>query len=280
VNLRSLVPLRLRRLARTIARELPVRLNDAPADLFGERSLPPARLRFNVAGSSDRRSYSSVGAQAAEEIERALGKVAATPLTGAFLDFGCGCGRITAPLQRRCSGVSFHGVDVDARAIAWCLKNLPGDFRALSDAKRLPFADRLFDVVYAISIFTHMDEAEQFIWLDEVHRVMKPDGIFLATTHSPELAYARPDLADSERQSLQDVGFAFAPGPRFNDNSAFHSAGYLRSAWSRWFELIEHEPFGLVGYQDLSTFTLSTTTPPTRFVPASATSRRRRSGAP
>jgi len=35
-----------------------------------------------------------------------------------------------------------------------------------------------------------MSEAEQFRRLAELHRVLKPHGILLVTTHSPDLAYA------------------------------------------------------------------------------------------
>lgn len=91
-------------------------------------------------------------------------------------------------------------------------------------------------------------------WLAEVRRVLREGGLLLATTHSPELAYARPDLAGDQRASLTARGFAFAPGPAFNDNSAFHSSDYLRRAWAQWFVLVRHQPYGLAGYQDLTLF--------------------------
>src|SRR4051794_15860307 len=174
LKLRKVIPPRLRRPLRKLLRELPVRLRDAPADLFDRHTLPPPHLRFNVAGTSSRDAFMQVGSRAAREIADAV----AEPRD--VLDFGCGCGRIAAPL-----------------AALW-------------------------------------------------------PGLLLATTHSPELAYARPDLTNEQRASLARDGFAFAPGPAFNDNSAFHSPEYLRRAWANWFDVVQHRPYGLVGYQDLS----------------------------
>lgn len=47
-----------------------------------------------------------------------------------------------------------------------------------------------------------MDEAQQFRWLAEARRVLKEGGLLLATTHSPELPYARPDVAHDQGASL------------------------------------------------------------------------------
>lgn len=248
LKLRKVIPPRFRRPLRKLLNELPVRLRDARADLFDRHTLPPPRLRFNVAGTSSRDAFTQVGSRAAREIADAV----AEPRD--VLDFGCGCGRIAAPLAALWPRANMHGVDVDAAAIQWCGRNLRGDFRLLHPDDGLPFADGSFDLVYAISLFTHMDEPQQFRWLAEVRRVLREGGLLLATTHSPELAYARPDLSDDQRASLAAHGFAFAPGPAFNDNSAFHSSDYLRRAWAKWFVLARHQPYGLAGYQDLTLF--------------------------
>jgi SAM-dependent methyltransferase len=256
--LKDLVPAGIRRFLRRGVRELPVRLRDFPLDirdLFGTAPrLPPPKLRFAVAGSSDREAFASVGALAAREINEALARALGRPVVGAALDFGCGCGRIAQPLVRLWPNVRLHGVDVDSRAIAWCQSHLSGDYRVLNAVDRLPFVSETFDVVYAISVFTHMNEREQFAWLREAHRVLRQNGLLVATTHSPDLAYARPDLSSQARDTLSAKGFGFAGGPRFNDNSAFHSVDYLQREWSKWFKMVAHQPYGLVAYQDLTIY--------------------------
>lgn len=256
--MKKLVPPGIRRFIRRGMRELPVRVKDLPqdaVDLFRpSEGLPPPRSRFAVAGSSDRQAFTTVGGQAAREINEGLATVMNRPVAGAVLDFGCGCGRVTRPLAALWPHARFHGVDVDARAIEWCRSHLPGDYRVLKETNRVPFADASFEVVYAISVFTHMNEKEQFTWLSELHRVLRPNGWLIATTHAPALAYARPDLSEQARATLSTKGFAFAPGPRFNDNSAFHSAEYLRREWGEWFTMASHQAYGLVAYQDLAIY--------------------------
>ena len=203
--MREVIPPRVRRALRKLQRELPVRLRDARADLLDRRTLPPPRLRFNVAGTSSREAFVQVGSRAAREIAGAVAE------SLDVLDFGCGCGRITAPLAALWPRARMHGVDVDAAAIRWCGRNLRGDFRVLQPDHGLPFADGSFDLVYAVSLFTHMDEAQQFRWLAEVRRVVRSAGRLLA------------DLGDEQRASLATRGFAYAAGPAFNDNSVFHS---------------------------------------------------------
>jgi SAM-dependent methyltransferase len=46
----------------------------------------------------------------------------------------------------------------------------------------LEFAeDRAFDLVYAYSVFTHIPLELQPAWLDEMRRILRPDGFFLCT---------------------------------------------------------------------------------------------------
>jgi SAM-dependent methyltransferase len=155
-------------------------------------------------------------------------------------------------LRSRFAEVDFAGADIDENAIHWCRKALPGEYR-LIDSLTLPFPTSRFDLVYAVSIFTHMDETEQWQWLAELRRVLKPGGLLVATTHSPHLIYGRPDLPDSERTRLNDVGFAFIAGfATFNERSAFHSREYIQKAWEPLFELLSHTEFGLASYQDIA----------------------------
>ena len=232
----------LRRVARKILRELPIRIVDAIPDAV-RRDLPPARLRAAVGIDSSRAHFEVVGARVAEAIVDAAGR------SGKWLDFGCGSGRVARHLMDH---VELTGVDVDAEAIAWCAKHLRGDFRVIAPNPPLPFADATFDVVYAVSVFTHLDEKPQFAWLRELRRVLKPGGKLVASTHPPDLTYNRPDLSRAHHEELATKGFTFIAGPaRFNDDSAFHRPEYLQAEWGRVFSRIEYRPGGLLGYQDV-----------------------------
>src|SRR6267378_1721793 len=90
---RRLVPRPARRALRIAAAELPRRLRDFVPDLV-HRDLPPASLRFHVAGSSDRESFVSIGANAARQLLDAVARHRDPATIRDVLDFGCGCGRI------------------------------------------------------------------------------------------------------------------------------------------------------------------------------------------
>jgi SAM-dependent methyltransferase len=231
---RAIVPSRMRQLVRTIARELPLIAREG-----FDRSVPGPLLRYNVAGTTSREQFLEVGRRGAEEIIAALPRPIGDD--DIVLDLGCGCGR----LARHFNFVkNLYGVDVDARAIRWCRRHLRGTYETRID----PPPDIAFTLIYAVSIFTHLDEAAQDEALASIHRALAPGGLLVVTLHNPEHVHVRGT-------SLNDEGFAFASGSGpFNENSAFHDLRYLRSHWSRWFELVHHIPFGFVGFHDLAVF--------------------------
>jgi len=146
------------------------------------------------------------------------------------------------------------GIDTDVAAIRWAQKHLgPAIFLLIEPSGPAPFPAAFFDVVVAVSVFTHFAEAAQDIWLRELHRVLRPGGLLFASTHSPTLTFTRPDLTPAQHASLTARGFLFAPGGGpFNEGSAFHTRLYLESSWGALFLLREFREYGLAGYQDLS----------------------------
>lgn len=103
------------------------------------------------------------------------------------LDIGCGSGRTTFPLIR--NGYKVTAIDItpamlkSARGFAKEFK-LKADFR-LGDATQLEFKDRSFD--NALFSFNGWDQvpgrANRLKALKEVYRVLKPNGVFIFTSH-------------------------------------------------------------------------------------------------
>jgi SAM-dependent methyltransferase len=260
---RAIVPKPWRRRLRRAAVLFPQRLRDLPADLvclatpraFGG-PLPPPRLRARV-GQASRRVFRSVGVEGSRQISEAFART--RRMDHAYpdwLDFGCGCARVARYVARLPGVERLHGVDVDADLIGWTARELPdvGRFATMRPDPPLAFEGGAFDVVYAISIFTHYTEREQFAWLDELSRILRPGGLLIATTISPEKIGGFPALSAHDYARLVEQGFLCVnPDSRaFNERVAFHSPEYLEAHWSRGLSLRLYEPSGFVSYHDLS----------------------------
>lgn len=101
-----------------------------------------------------------------------------------ILDYGCGIGRVAMPFHHK-YGRPTHVCDVSKRYIDWIGQALPAvdAHRSTFDAP-LKFEDNTFDALYSISVWTHMDEAKGFEWLNEMKRILKPGGLALISTSS------------------------------------------------------------------------------------------------
>jgi SAM-dependent methyltransferase len=100
------------------------------------------------------------------------------------LDFGCSSARVVRVLQAAYPGTRWYGCDPNAEAIAWASENLPGiDFFVNGDEPPLPLEDGSFDLAYAISIWSHFEPELGIRWFEEMHRVIRPGGHLVLTTH-------------------------------------------------------------------------------------------------
>ena len=101
------------------------------------------------------------------------------------LDFGSSSGRVLRHLHTY-AGAEVTGVDIGVQAVAWARHHLPFPVVQGTVLPTLPFADASFDVIFAGSVFTHIDQGEE-AWLAELRRVLKPDGVALVTFHPERL---------------------------------------------------------------------------------------------
>ena len=206
--------------------------------------VPPARLVQRVAGTPDQTWFLQSGRKAAESIEEALagGGVRLTEVSS-LLDFGCGCGRVLRHFQHL--PARLHGSDIDARAIEWCASHLRGEFAVNDVTPPLPWASTAFDLVYALSVFTHLPAALQDEWMGELWRVLSPGGHLLFSIHGS--AYL-DTLTPVERGEFSAGRLVVRPGPPgSNQVAAFHPPQYLGELIGRFFQLVRTWPEGAAG---------------------------------
>ena len=102
----------------------------------------------------------------------------------ACLDFGCSSGRAVRVLAAAHPDCEWHGCDPMGDAVEWARENIEG-VRFVQSPERppLPYDDGSFDRVYAISIWSHFSAPAALAWLAEMHRILRPEGALLLTTH-------------------------------------------------------------------------------------------------
>lgn len=115
-------------------------------------------------------------------------------------DFGCGCGRVARQLiQQTTPPETYRGVDIHLGMINWCQNYLtpvasnftfthhdvwnlgfnPGNNKPL--VLPFPAENSSFSLVIAWSVFTHLLEQQAVFYLNEVSRILRPNGISVST---------------------------------------------------------------------------------------------------
>ncbi|HWC87392.1 MAG TPA: class I SAM-dependent methyltransferase [Solirubrobacteraceae bacterium] len=166
---------------------------DSVAAALGRRDPlePPRRLRG--VGSGD---FGAVG----EAILRQLVEIGGLRHDARALDIGCGIGRVAIPLTGYLTEGSYEGFDIAPDMIHWCQRTLSPRFPrfrftlvdianshynpsgALSaDATTFPYPDQEFDFALATSLFTHLLPSSFLNYVDELARVLAPEGTFFGT---------------------------------------------------------------------------------------------------
>lgn len=190
------------------------------------RGVPPARLRVRVAGTADPAWFLEGGRLAAETVRQAAARHD-RPLDelDALLDFGCGCGRVLRQWRRLDAAV--HGTDPDAAAVDWCRRNLRfAQLQVNGPEPPLAYPDESFDLVYAFSVLTHLPEELQRGWVDELGRVLRPDGLLLLSTHGERyLDRLTPD--ERERFAAGEVVIRWEQAAGTNLCAAYHPRAAL-----------------------------------------------------
>ena len=206
--------------------------------------VPPPRLRFEVAGTTGLEWVLDSGRQQAGIIRSAAERNGA-PLesAGSLLDFGCGCGRVLrhwAGLE----GPAIHGSDYNERLVGWCGANLPFVTASVNElTPPLRYEDEQFDLVYAISVFTHLPHDLERAWIDDLGRIAAPGGLLLLTTHGDSYA----DRLDAGERAIYDSGEPVVRWPAVagsNLCTTFHPESYVRARLAPGLELLEHVPDG------------------------------------
>lgn len=100
------------------------------------------------------------------------------------LEVGCGTGTLTLAAKRQAGPTGqVFGIDVIPAMIEASRRKAAQAGEAITfevgGIDRIPFADRRFDVVLCSFMIFHMSEATRLNGIQEVYRVLKPNGLWL-----------------------------------------------------------------------------------------------------
>jgi SAM-dependent methyltransferase len=193
-----------------------------------------------------------------------------------ILDFGCGCGRMVRFLSAYAADCSIHACDLNPEHVRWCHANLPAIQVAQSAVlPPLPYADKSFELVYSLSVFTHLSQRRVDNWISEMHRILAPGGVLIATTHGLAALETIKESAVHQKmfcldrpaisgiiENFKAKAFFFYPydqatldmakvGEEYGN--AFIHPDYIYEHWgSDGFEVLDFLPGGLRGWQDIT----------------------------
>lgn len=232
--------------------------------------VPPPELR-DVVSSGGLVGFLDAGFASFLALQRVLGaRGVSFERAGRVLDFGCGCGRLLRLLRPYAASTELYGCDIDETAIAWCRKELDWvTTRVSRTTPPLPYDDDTFDVVYSISVFSHLEERNHLEWIAELARVSKPRGLVVLTTHGPaalarlaanpaacaEVGLTLAQVEAAQRDLARD-GYAFCRQEELAHDADLYGMTFLTPAyvdrhWSAQFEVLQHDSQGLQGWQDV-----------------------------
>jgi cyclopropane fatty-acyl-phospholipid synthase-like methyltransferase len=217
---------------------------------------PPADLMYRVAHVRDGRCFKVWGLKCYGDFQGFVRRHCDSRRTRRVLDWGCGCGRVTAHFLADPAGPEAFGCDVDGEAIDWCNAHLrAGRFATIPPYPPTSYPDASFDLVLAYSVFTHLTREVQNAWLVELQRLLTPGGVVVATVHGDSATSftfpgrAREVLAGGIFDGVQDTSLGgIVPAGYYR--GTYQAQAYTMREWARYFDILEYRVRGIGNFQD------------------------------
>lgn len=149
-------------------------------DTWDSRARTPEAAIAAVDGSVDEDVARHTGQWAAGQVRAALD----IRPTDDVLELGCGVARIGRELAAHCG--TWTGVDISDNMLRHARQRLAGQpnarFHLLTRSRLDMLEDASIDKAYSIAVFCHMDKEDLYLYLQDLHRVLRPGGLIFVET--------------------------------------------------------------------------------------------------
>lgn len=157
-----------------------------------------------------------------------------------ILDWGCGPARIIRHFPEIIGDqCSYYGTDYNSKTIDWNKKNIKNvAFNANSLEATLPYEDNYFDVIYGLSVLTHLSEKLHYTWVEELIRVLNKGGILLLTTQGENFKN-KMTATELEQYNNNNIIVRGNVLEGHRTYSAFHPVAFMEKLFQKA-EILEH----------------------------------------
>ena len=214
--------------------------NQAFKSKYPQLNFPPDYILFESFGLNYEKYYKG-GKESAlwikEKIERHIDLK-----NKRILDWGCGPARIIRHLPEMVGNdCQYFGTDYNPVTIKWCSSKIEGiTFNRNNLNPPMTYVDNSFDVIYGISIFTHLSAKNHESWAAELYRILQKNGILMITSHGQAF---EEKLTSSEAKRYNE-GKLITRGRAIEGHrvyTAFQPPKYMKNLLeSKGFKIMDH----------------------------------------
>jgi SAM-dependent methyltransferase len=177
---------------------------------------------WNHQAATPESALAAVDGSASEEVVQITGRFTARQVATALelnagdriLELGCGVGRIGRELAPHCA--HWTGVDISEKMITHARDRLGHldntEFHQLERSSLESVADDSLTKAYSVAVLCHMDKEDLYLYLQELHRTVRPGGLIYVETWNlahpigwKRWEYEVANWRRSEQQQRKDV---------------------------------------------------------------------------
>lgn len=225
-----------------------------------ELPIPPDEVILTSVGKADKKLYLAGGLADRNYVLSFLQTAGLDTSKGKWkiLDWGSGSGRVARHWESLSANVDLFGCDVREEPVRWCQENLSfGNFSVSAHNPPLNYPDGHFDAIYGLSVFTHLSFKSHYLWMAELWRLLKPNGVVVLTVHGPTIlpimltSIANKAAEKVEVDLVDEQAFLYVDrGQGLNHTGNVVPFGVFSKIFHP-FIILEHKPrHGLMGIHD------------------------------